>query len=94
MSTNDDGPVRSLRVEILHVPDCPLVDRLLAQVEAVLEAMACDVQVRLVEGDYPSPTLLVDGLDVTTGAPVAGEPCCRLDLPSSQQVRAALCAVR
>lgn len=78
------------RVRILHVPDCPLVDRLRAEVESILEQVAPDVRLSLVEGDYPSPTLLVDGIDVTTGAPVSGEPRCRLDLPTSQQIREAL----
>ena len=82
------------RVVILHVPDCPLVDRLSAEVKAVLAEVAPSHDLALVEGEHPSPTLLVDGIDVATGAPVAGEPRCRLDLPSSEQVRAALSALR
>lgn len=83
----------STRVQILHVPDCPLVDRLRAEVESTLEQVAPHVLLSLVQGDYPSPTLLVDGLDVTTGAPVFGEPRCRLDLPTSQQIHEALSAL-
>ena len=84
------GPAR---VQILHVPDCPLVDRLRAEVEATLAQVAPDVRLSLLEGDYPSPTLLVDGIDVTTGAPVSGGPRCRLDLPTPDQVRQALSAL-
>ena len=83
----------STRVQILHVPDCPLVERLRAEVESTLAEVAPDVRLSLVEGDYPSPTLLVDGMDVTTGAPVSGEPRCRLDLPTSPQIRDALGAL-
>jgi hypothetical protein len=78
------------RVRILHVPGCPLVERLRAEVESVLDEVAPDFRLALVEGDYPSPTLLVDGMDVTTGAPVSGEPRCRLDLPTAQQIHDAL----
>ena len=42
-------------------------------------------------GDYPSPTVLVNGVDVMTGA--AGTPttrACRLDRPTPQRVLAAL----
>jgi hypothetical protein len=83
----------STRVRILHVPDCPLVEGLRAVVESALAEVAPDCRLSLVEGDYPSPTLLVDGMDVTTGAPVSGEPRCRLDLPTSQQIRDALSAL-
>lgn len=78
------------RVAILHVPDCPLLDRLLEETERCLTEIGADVPVELIEGDHPSPTLLVDGIDVTTGAPPSGEPRCRLDLPSREQIRAAL----
>lgn len=80
----------SARVRILHVPDCPLMEGLRAEVASTLSEVAPDVRLFLVEGDYPSPTLLVDGMDVTTGAPVSGQPRCRLDLPTSQQIRDAL----
>ncbi len=83
----------SNRVRILHVPDCPLVDRLRAEVKACLGEVAPSYVVELVEGDHPSPTLLVDGIDVATGAPVSGEARCRLDLPSPEQVREALSAL-
>lgn len=83
----------STPVQILHVPDCPLVERLRAEVESRLAQVAPGLRLSLVEGDYPSPTLLVNGMDVTTGAPVSGEPRCRLDLPTSQQIRDALGAL-
>ncbi|MDA8069181.1 hypothetical protein [Conexibacter sp. DBS9H8] len=44
-----------------------------------------------VEGPYPSPTLLVGGIDVTGRTPAAG-PSCRLDLPTEEQIVAALAA--
>lgn len=81
------------RIQILHVPGCPLVDRLRGDVETCLADVAPSFDVELVEGDHPSPTLLVDGIDVATGSPVSGAPRCRLDLPSAEQIRAALSAL-
>lgn len=80
-----------MRVELLLAPDCPnaaaarrLVGNCLAQL---------DLTVAIVErtGDYPSPTVLVDGTDVMTdrqGAP-RGQAC-RLDLPTTPRLLAAL----
>jgi hypothetical protein len=80
----------ALRIRILHVPDCPLVDRLINEVERRLTEASISEPVEVLVGDYPSPTLVVDGIDVATGAPMAGEPRCRLDLPTTDQIRAAL----
>jgi hypothetical protein len=50
-----------------------------------------DIVVEELAGDYDSPTLLVNGVDVT-GHPRApeGHMSCRLDLPSEEQILAAL----
>jgi hypothetical protein len=41
-----------------------------------------------------SPTVVIDGVDASTGKPVEGEPRCRMDLPSRDHVRAAAMALR
>lgn len=82
------------RIQILQVPDCPLVDRLIDDVENCLAEMAIGEPVEIVVGDYPSPTLVIDGADASTGRPVEGQPRCRLDLPSRDQIRAAAKALR
>ena len=72
-----DGAAASVGgIEILQVPDCPLAARVVALVDT------CQVSI----GAYPSPTLVVDGRDVTTGRPVTGASRCRLDLPTEEQV--------
>jgi hypothetical protein len=82
------------RIQVLQVEDCPLVGTLVADLEAclaevgVVEPVGSVVEV--VVGDYPSPTLLVDGVDVATGEPLAGQPRCRMDLPSRHQIRAVI----
>jgi hypothetical protein len=81
------------RIQILQVPDCPLVDRLIDQIESCLAEAGIGEPVEIVVGDYPSPTLVMDRVDVATGRPVEGEPRCRLDLPSKCQIRAAVRAL-
>jgi hypothetical protein len=78
------------RVQILQVPDCPLVGRLTAMLQDCMLAAGVQVPVEVRRVDFPSPTLVIDGLDVATGHPVRGDPRCRLDLPTREQILAAL----
>lgn len=77
-------------MQVLQVPDCPLAPRLLALLEECRVETMMDLDVEVLVGWYPSPTLVIDGLDVTTGRPAENATCCRLDLPSRDQVLAAL----
>jgi hypothetical protein len=67
-----------------------LVDSVLATVEECLREARIDAVVHQREGAFASPTLLVDGADVVTGAPVRTPGSCRLDLPNRGQILAAL----
>jgi hypothetical protein len=80
---------RDINVQILHVPDCPLVDGLRSLLDRRLSRSGLHVTVEDVEGPYPSPTLLINGDDVT-GRPIAEGPSCRLDLPSEEEILTAL----
>ncbi|HEX4213825.1 MAG TPA: alkylmercury lyase [Candidatus Dormibacteraeota bacterium] len=77
------------RIEILHLPDCPLVDRVRESLHRVLSTASVRSEITEHVGNYPSPTLLVDGRDVT-GRPLGEFGVCRLDLPSDEQILAAL----
>lgn len=77
-------------IQILHVPDCPLVGRVIDDLERCLAEVHLSAPVEVLVGDYPSPTLLICGIDVATGQPVTGQPRCRMDLPSRSQIRVAL----
>jgi hypothetical protein len=46
--------------------------------------------VEVLVGEYPSPTLLIDGIDVASGTPLRGGAFCRLDLPNRTQILDAL----
>ena len=80
-----------MRVELLLAPDCPHAGAARTTVDRCLEQLGLDTQVVERLGDYPSPTLLVDGVDVMNDAP--GTPraqACRLDVPTESRVLAAL----
>lgn len=84
-----EPPLPELRVQILHVANCPLVVGVRKYVQECLDQYGVDALVEEVEGPYPSPTLLVDGRDVTEHPPGVG-PACRLDLPGRAQVYRAI----
>ena len=77
------------RICILHVPGCPLVSQLRAELEIALANAGVGAVIEEIEGSYPSPTLLIDGIDVT-GRPLSSVPGCRLDLPAREQIVVAI----
>jgi Ni,Fe-hydrogenase III small subunit len=79
----------SVRIVILHVPDCPLVDQVRATVNAALITAGIEATIEEIEGIVASPTLLIDGVEVI-GATFHDAPSCRLDLPTEEDVLVAL----
>jgi hypothetical protein len=77
-------------VQLLQVPDCPLVGVLWRTLDDCLRSAGLGGSVERLVGSYPSPTLLVNGIDVATGLPPSDEVCCRLDLPIREQIMDAL----
>ena len=79
------------RVQLLSVPDCPLVRPVRKVLEKCLAQIPVDTTFEELVGDYSSPTLLVNGFDVT-GCPRAQDSVmsCRLDIPTEEQILAAL----
>ena len=80
----------TLTVELWYVPDYPLLDQLRATLRDCLMHTGIDVTVHERQGPYPSPTLAINGIDVATGAPPSDTVCCRLDLPTHDQIHTAL----
>jgi hypothetical protein len=81
---------RTPRIELLHVPGCPLLERVRSTLEGCLADAGITTTVVERAGAYASPTLLIDGADVVTGEPAQARTCCRLDLPTRDQILAAL----
>lgn len=77
-------------IQLWHVPDCPLVDQVRDTVERVLDRANSSASVHEFVGDCSSPSLLINGIDVVTGVELSRQVCCRLDLPTEQQILAAL----
>jgi hypothetical protein len=80
-----------MNVELWLAPDCPHAATARSVLDGCLDRLGLTVAVVERVGDYPSPTVLVDGVDVMTDAP--GLPrmqACRLDVPTPARVLAAL----
>jgi hypothetical protein len=78
-------------VELLLTPECPHASAARTVLTDCLNQLGLHQPARERVGDYPSPTVLVDGVDVMTGAlGVPPVPACRLDVPTAPRVLAAL----
>ncbi|MGR8010370.1 alkylmercury lyase family protein [Streptomyces hypolithicus] len=76
-------------VELLSVPDCPNLAPTRDLLRACLAELGLPLTVVEKVGDHPSPSVLVDGVDVMRAS--AGEAqSCRLDVPTAEAIRAAL----
>jgi hypothetical protein len=78
-----------IAITILHVADCPNVGALRRLIKRAVTTLGLSASVEEIEGPYPSPTLLVNGLDVIP-RPDTIEAACRLDLPTEAQILDAL----
>lgn len=76
-------------VELRAVPDCPNLASTRDLLRACLAEAGLPLEVVERIGAYPSPSVLVDGRDVT-GADPADSAACVLRPPSGEQIRAAL----
>lgn len=76
-------------VELRAVPDCPNLAATRKLLHACLAEAGLPPLVVERIGAYPSPSVLVDGRDVT-GAQPAGPAVCVLHPPTADQIRAAL----
>jgi hypothetical protein len=88
-----EGVASKAKIQILKVPGCPNVAEVRALVEEVLGDAGVLADIEELEGPYPSPSVLVDGIDVT-GRAAGAQASCRLDLPTRKQVLMALNAPR
>lgn len=77
------------RIELLHTPGCPHVDAARSLLHRCLAEVRLEATIVDREGDYPSPTILVNGVDVMGRSSLTGAMC-RLDLPTRDRVLAAL----
>jgi hypothetical protein len=80
----------ALRVELLHVPGCPHVEQARRLLMACLSELGLEnLRVENKEGDFPSPSIIINRTDVM-GAPPVAAASCRLDLPTRERLLVAL----
>lgn len=78
---------------MLTSPGCPNVAVVKQTLAECLDALGLDIPVVERVGRYPSPTLLIDGVDVMRpGCAAVDGDACRLDLPSRQRIMESLAA--
>jgi hypothetical protein len=80
-----------MRIELRTSPGCPNAAAAMKTVTDCVMALGIDVPVIEHVGRYPSPTVLVDGVDVMRpdDKTMLGDMC-RLDLPTPQRILNAL----
>ncbi len=79
-----------VKIELLHLPGCPHVEQSRHLLQACLTELGLtSVEVAEREGNFPSPSILVNGIDVM-GAPASENAACRRDLPTRARVLNAL----
>lgn len=80
-----------VRVELLHHEGCPRAEAARRVVEDCVRELGVHATVIDRLARYPSPSVLVDGVDVM-GTPGDGTPvdACRLDVPTAERVADAL----
>lgn len=80
-----------MRIELFTSPGCPNAAAAKKTVTECLTALGIDAPIIERVGRYPSPTVLVEGVDVMRpddGASIGD--ACRLDLPTPQRILDAL----
>ena len=80
---------RKVEVELRYVAGCPHADAARALLRDCLNELHLGAAFEDHGGEYPSPTILVNGEDVM-GAPASQSAACRLDVPTKERVLVAL----
>ena len=78
-----------MTVEVLYFAGCPHAAEAVALVERCLARLGIRAELVVREAEVPSPSVLVNGVDVM-GAPDAAAAVCRLDRPTEERVLGAL----
>jgi len=83
-----------MRIELRTSPGCPNAEPMRKLVAGCLAELGIGDPVIELVGRYPSPTLLIDGIDVMRHYEDSASDVCRLDLPTHRRVLEALRAAQ
>ncbi len=90
-ATHSRSTAPAMRVDLFLAPGCPNAAAARALLAECVDRLGVVVEIRERLGDFPSPTVLVDGVDVMTDRPGApSTEACRLDVPTETRLLAAL----
>ena len=78
-----------MKIELRFFGGCPHEAPTRQLLMRCLERAGIHAEIEEKEGDYPSPSILVDGVDVM-GDPPSAARACRLDLPTEERLVAML----
>lgn len=79
-----------MRIEFLSHPGCPNAAAARNVVSECLSVLGIDAPIAERVGAFPSPSILINGVDVMCPAASPAGRSCRLDLPTHEAVLAAL----
>ena len=80
-----------MRVELLHHHGCRFAQATYLLVQECLVALGIPTEVLVRVGEYPSPTVLINGTDVMRPTEELTEVrMCRIDMPTRDQLLATL----
>ena len=82
-----------MKIELLHVPSCPHVEEARRFLRSCLQDLGLEGSIEERQGQFPSPSILIDGVDVM-GDPGGQGAMCRLDRPDTERIMAALRAAQ
>jgi len=79
-----------MRIELLTAPGCPHAATAKKSLTACLATVGMEAMIIERVGRFPSPTILIDGVDVMGRQRALSGDMCRLDLPTPQRICEAL----
>jgi uncharacterized protein (DUF1786 family) len=86
-------PRSPVTIDVLYFEGCPHAASTLALVRSCATRFGADVAIVEHEGDYPSPSVLVNGHDIMGDLGATGRAC-RRDLPSEERIMDTIRAAR
>ena len=80
-------------IQLLYFTGCPHAEAARALLKSCLGRLGLAWPVEEKNGDYPSPTILIEGVDVM-GKPPTAHRMCRLDVPTEARLMTVLAKCR
>jgi hypothetical protein len=80
-------------IQLFYLPGCPHAEPARVLLRRCLARLGLELSVEENVGDYPSPTIMIHGVDVMGSSGISGQAC-RIDVPTEEKLMAALQKIR